>query len=135
QDWGRHEISYGIAGHSGDWRSEHSYWQAYGLEPPAVAFQTGRHGGRGRSFSLCSVDSPSVRVLACKQAEDSDELILRVVELDGQGQSDVRVNFGQSVLGVREVDGQEYGDAAVSHDDSGFSTSFSPYQIRTFAVT
>lgn len=134
QDWGRHEISYGIAGHSGDWRSEHSYWQAYGLEQPAVAFQTGRHAGSGRSFSLCSVDSPSVRVLACKRAEDSDELILRVVELDGQDQSAVRFDFGQSVLGVREVDGQEYGDAAVSHDDNGFGISFSPYQIRSFAV-
>ncbi|MFZ0338317.1 MAG: glycoside hydrolase family 38 C-terminal domain-containing protein, partial [Terracidiphilus sp.] len=84
QDWGRHEILFGLAGHAGDWRQGQTDWEAYRLSTPLVAFTTESHAGAlGRSFSLVSIDNPRIRILALKKSEMSDEFILRMVELDG----------------------------------------------------
>ncbi len=69
-----------------------------------------------------------------KKAEESDELILRMVELDGKPQPDVHVAFAAPITNARAVNGQEQpvGDA---HTESGeLITSFSAYQPRTFAL-
>ena len=42
QDWGRHEFTYGLAGHSGDWRTAQTDWQALRLNQPPLAFETQR---------------------------------------------------------------------------------------------
>jgi alpha-mannosidase len=39
------------------------------------------------------VSNSPVRVLALKKAEDSDEIVLRVVELNGKQAPDVHVSF------------------------------------------
>ena len=39
QDWGRHDIVYGLYGHEGDWRQGQSEWQARRLNQPLVAFE------------------------------------------------------------------------------------------------
>src|SRR6202041_458825 len=84
QDWGHHDIVLGLAGHSGDWRHEQTVWQAYRLSDPLISFTTEKHpGALGKGFSLMRVSNPAVRVLALKKAEESDELILRMVELNG----------------------------------------------------
>ncbi len=38
QDWGRHEIVYGIAGHAGDFRKGGTDWEALRLDQPLAAF-------------------------------------------------------------------------------------------------
>ena len=37
----------------------------------------------GRSFSIVDISNPRIRLLALKKAEQSDEVIVRLVELDG----------------------------------------------------
>src|SRR5205807_5917186 len=83
QDWGHHEFVYGLAGHAGDWRKEQTDWQALRLNQPLIAFETSQHAGPlGKSFSLLHLDNSRVRVLALKKAEQSDEVIVRVVEIE-----------------------------------------------------
>lgn len=135
QDWGRHEILYGIAGHAGDWRDAQTGWEAMRLSQPPIAFQTSPHDGQlGRSIGLLSVNNPDVRVMAIKKAEDSDEIIVRLVELTGRPADDVQVKFPSAVVAAREVNGQEQpiGDARLI--DGNLTTSFSAYQLRSFAV-
>lgn len=80
QDWGHHEFVFGLTGHAGDWRSAQTDWQAYRLNQPMMAFQTvGHKGPLGKSFSLLHLNNPRIRVLALKKAENSDEIILRMV--------------------------------------------------------
>ena len=103
QDFGHHELVYGIAAHQGDWRQEHTPWQAWAMDQPLVAFQSPKHeGALGRDFSLLGVNNPSVRVLALKKAEASDEIVVRVVETDGLPQQGVRIAFAQRISGARE---------------------------------
>ncbi len=135
QDIGHHEFVYGIAGHAGGWRESETDWQGQRLNAPLIAFSTSKHDGAlGREFSLLKVSSPRVRVLALKKAELSDEVIVRLVELDGRPQPDVRVSFAAPVVSAREVNGQEQpvGDATVR--DGALVTSFTAFQPRTFAI-
>jgi alpha-mannosidase len=135
QDWGHHEFVFGLAGHSGSWQQAQTDWQAYRLNDPLIAFQTTKHAGSlGKSFSLVHIDNPRIRVLALKKAEASDDVILRMVELDGKAAQDVRVSFPSSVAAAREVDAQERLIGPATVDNGLLVTSFTAYQPRTFAL-
>ncbi len=135
QDIGHHEFIYGFAGHSGGWRDAQTDWQAQRLNTPLFAFTTARHdGAMGRSFSLLKVSNPRIRVLAVKKAELSDEVIVRLVELDGKPQPDVKVSFAAPITAAREVNGQEQPVGSATVADGALVTSFTAYQPRTFAL-
>lgn len=135
QDWGHHEFTYGLAGHAGDWRAAQTDWQAQRLNQPLVAFAATRHAGAlGKSFSLMGVSNSRVRVLAVKKAEESDEVIVRLVELDGKSAPGVRLRFAGSVASAREVTGQEQPLGAARVEKGELVTDFGPYQLRTFAL-
>ena len=135
QDWGHHEFVYGLASHSGDWRSEQTDWQAERLNQPLIAFQSSRHpGGLGKSFSILRVSDSRVRVLALKKAEDSDEVIVRIVELDGRPATNVRLSFAAPVVSAREVNGQEQPLGRATVNNGQLVTSLGRYQPRTFAL-
>ena len=135
QDWGHHEFIYGLASHAGDWRTEQSDWQAQRLNQPLLAFQSSSHAGvLGRTFSILQVNNSRVRVLALKKAEDSDEVIVRIVELDGRAASNVRLKFAGPVISAREVNGQELPLGPATVINGQLVTSLDHYQPRTFAV-
>jgi len=135
QDWGHHEFVFGLAGHANDWRQAQTDWQAYRLNDPLIAFVTTQHpGSLGKSFSLVHLSNPRVRVLALKKAEASDELVLRMVELDGKPAPDVRVSFAGKVAAAREIDGQEQPVGPAKVSGGTLTTSFSSYQPRSFAI-
>jgi alpha-mannosidase len=135
QDIGHHEILFGLAGHAGDWRQAQTDWQAYRLNQPLIAFQSSSHPGElGKTFSLMNANQSRIRVMALKKAELSDEVIVRLVEMDGKPANNVHIAFAAPVLAAREVNGQEQplGPAQVAKGE--LVTSFSGYQPRTFAV-
>ena len=76
-----------------------------------------------------------MRVLALKKAEQTDEVIVRLVELDGKPADDVRLSFAAPVIAAREVNGVEMpvGPATVANGE--LVTKLGMYQPRTFAVT
>jgi alpha-mannosidase len=137
QDWGHHELVYGIAGHTGDYRAAGTDWQAWRLDEPMMSFTSSKHAGAlGKSLSLVRVSNPRVRVMAFKRAELSNEYVVRVVELDGKPQRDVRLSFAAPVVKAREVNGQEQPIAgAVTIANGSVVTSLSPFQVRSWAVT
>jgi alpha-mannosidase len=135
QDWGHHEITFGIAGHTGDWRSSGTDWQAYRLDTPLVAFETEKHAGTlGKSFSLIRINNPRIRLLAVKKAEQSDETIVRLVEMDGKPAAGVKIEFAGPISSAREVNGQELPVGTATVTRGVLETSFSAYQPRTFAL-
>jgi alpha-mannosidase len=135
QDIGHHEFVFGMAGHAAGWRQAQTDWQAQRLNDPLIAFETSRHAGPlGREFSLLKVSNPRIRLLALKKAEESDEMIVRLVELDGNPQPDVRISFSTPITAAREVNGQEQPVGSAALNDGALVTSFSAYQPRTFAI-
>jgi alpha-mannosidase len=135
QDWGHHEFKYGITSHFFDWRDGSTIWHALTFDQPLIAFRTGKHAGAlGKRFSLLKVSGQSVRVLALKKAEESDDVIVRIVEAEGKAAHDVKLTFAAPVVSAYEANGQErrVGDAAIK--EGSLVTSLTPYQLRTFAV-
>ena len=83
-----------------DWRRAGTDWHAQRLNQPLIAFESSKHTGPlGRTFSIVRTNSSRVRVLALKKAEDSEEVIVRIVELDGRD----LVGPGELQLGVQEL--------------------------------
>jgi alpha-mannosidase len=135
QDIGHHRILYGLASHEGDWRQGQTDWQAYRLNDPLIAFQSPKHPGPlGRSFSLMKISNSRVRMLALKRAEQSDELVLRVVEMDGKPEPDVHIAFVAPIVAARAIDAQEQplGPATVTKGE--LVTPMGAYEPRTFAL-
>jgi len=137
QDWGHHELVYGISGHTGDYHAAGTDWQAWRLDDPMMSFVAAKHAGSlGTSFSLVRVSNPRVRVLAVKRAEESNEYVVRVVELDGKPERNVRISFAAPVAKAREVNGQEQPlPNAVTVANGAIVTSLSPFQLRSWAIT
>jgi alpha-mannosidase len=135
QDFGHHQIVYGLSAHEGDWRKGRTDWQAYRLNQPLIAFVTSAHeGALGKVFSLLKVSDPRVRVLALKKAENSDEVVVRAVETDGQDAKDVAIKFASPVVSASELDGQERTIGTAKVSEGVLAASFTPYQIHTFKV-
>jgi len=142
-DWGHHQILYGITGHADGWREAGSYWSAFRLSTPLESFVTEPHPGKlGPSFSIASISNPHVRLLAMKKAEDSGDVIVRMVELNGKPAPNVRITFAGPVIAARSVNGQEQPlaqpiaqpKAAATIHNGVLETSFTPYQMQSFAI-
>ncbi|HJP90385.1 MAG TPA: glycoside hydrolase family 38 C-terminal domain-containing protein [Pyrinomonadaceae bacterium] len=135
QDLGHHEFVYGLAAHAGDWRSAQTDWQAQRLNQPLIPFSSSKHPGRlGKTFSILRLNNSRVRVLALKKAEDTDEVIMRIVELDGRAAPDVRIAFAAPVIAAREVNGQELPVGTATINRGELVTNLGRFQPRTFAV-
>src|SRR5438874_936270 len=135
QDIGHHDIVFGLAGHSNDWRAGQTDWQAYRLNDPLVAFEATKHSGSlGKQFSLVHLNNPRIRVLALKKAEQGDEIVLRMVEMDGKPAEDVHITFASPVLAAREINGQEQAVGSGRVGGGELVTSFTANQPRSFAL-
>jgi alpha-mannosidase len=135
QDWGHHWFVYGLAAHAQDWRQGQTDWQAWRLNQPLIVFETDQHpGALGKKFSLLRINNGRIRVLALKKAENTDEIIVRLVELNGDPQHNVRLSFAAPVSAAREVNGQEEPLGTATVEGGELVANFGPYEPRTFAV-
>jgi hypothetical protein len=100
-----------------------------------MAFRAPKHeGSLGKSFSMLTVSTMQVAVKAMKQAELTEETVIRVQELFGKDASEVKVKFPAGILSAREVNGIEetVGEAFINNGQLVFNLK--PYQPKTFAV-
>ena len=135
QDWGHHEFIYGLAAHAGSWQQGKTDWQAQRLNAPLIAFQSTNHAGAlGKSFSLLRLDSDHVFVSAVKKAEDSNEVVVRLIEMRGEKVPTLHVALAGPITTAREVNGQELPEGQASVVKGELETSLEGYGIRTFAV-
>jgi alpha-mannosidase len=134
-DIGFHTFSYAIGGHKGDWRDGLSQWSATRLNQPLVAFVAPKHqGSLGNSFSMLSLNNNQVAVKALKQAERSDEIVIRVQELFGKDAKGVKAVFPTAILSAREVNGIEETMGVAVIENGQLLFDLKPYQPKTFAV-
>jgi alpha-mannosidase len=135
QDWGHHEFEYGLTSHAGDWQTSDAAWQAYRLDDPLIAFESDKHtGALGKSVSLLKSSDDDVRVMALKRAENSDETVVRVVEMSGKPAQDVRLTFAAPVVSAREINGQELPMGVASVSKGELVVNLGPYEIKSYAV-
>jgi alpha-mannosidase len=84
-DRGRHHFRFAIYPHAGDWRAARTERVAAEYNTPLLAASEAPHAGAlGRAATFASVDAPGVELAWVKRAEDSDALVLRLVEWSGR---------------------------------------------------
>ncbi|HTH83277.1 MAG TPA: glycoside hydrolase family 38 C-terminal domain-containing protein [Mucilaginibacter sp.] len=136
QDFGRHQFTYSIAGHAGDWKNETTLWQPAFLNQPVVPFETTRHEGQlGKSLSLASLNTKQVAIRAIKQAENTNEIVVRLQELTGSLVKNVSLSMASKIMSAREINGVEDEVGSATIKDGKLLVDMNPYQPRTFAVT
>ncbi|MBF0196152.1 MAG: alpha-mannosidase [Planctomycetes bacterium] len=134
QDWGRHDMTYALYGHKGDWRNG-SDAQGRSLNQPLRAFTTNSHkGSLGKSFSFLGVSTDQVDVRALKKAEDSDAMILRLQELTGKPVGPMHISFAAPIAEAWEVNGQERKIGPAKFKGNKLFLDMGTYGIHSFAV-
>ena len=136
QDFGIHDMLYAVAGHSGDWRTGGTQWQAARVNEPLIPVQTTRHkGSLGKSFSFLRTSNAGVSVVALKKAEDEEKIIVRLLESTGKPAQDVRVSLATAVGTATEVNGQEQPIGSAKVEGGSLVCDLTPNQLRAFALT
>ena len=135
QDWGIHDVKYGIYAHSGDWVYAGTPWQGSFLNAPLVAFETSKHNGAiGKEISLLKINSGKVDVMAFKKAEESGYYIVRFNELYGKDAKGIAVSFPGKIVDAYEVNGQERKIGSANFANGLLNFDMTKFLIRSFAV-
>jgi alpha-mannosidase len=135
QDWGRHEILYGLAGHVGDFRRGGTDWQGFRLDQPPAAFLVPSHpGALGKALSLMSISNGRVRALTLKRSEQGDEVVVRLVEMSGKPAAGVKISFAAPLAAAREINGVEDPVGPAQLAGNVLIADFKPFEVRSFAV-
>ena len=104
QDWGRHEFSYAIVGHEGDWREGRPHMEALRFEQRLAAFVVPKHKKpKASSLSLMQISNPQVNIQAVKMADDGSGIVVRLQELHGKSCEEVSPLNGVAVRGRRRT--------------------------------
>ncbi len=86
---GKFNISYALYPHAGDWKNgvwaegEDFNIPVYAAEPPSLALVKA-HSSRPEEASFFSIDAGNVTLTGMKRAEDGNELIVRLAEVEGK---------------------------------------------------
>ena len=136
-DQGRHEITYSLYPHSGDWRKADTVRRGYELNNPLIAITTTNHAGRlPKEHSFLRVEPSNLVVTAFKRAEDSGDLILRFYESQGKpGAAGIR--FGTGVKSVCEADLMErpLNKPPIPVAGGRISAPFGKWEIKTLRIS
>jgi len=132
QDWGRHQFTYCVTGHKGDWRQGKSHWEAMRFEQRPSAFAVPKHKGEGSSFSLLNINIDQVNIQAVKMAEDGSGVVVRLQELYGQQCNGVKLSIALPIVTAEEIDGAERPlNLRLATKKNVLSLDFAPYELKT----
>ncbi len=135
QDWGRHEFTYGLTGHKGDWTTEKLHKNAMRFEQRPAAFVVPKHNGNESSLSLININTDQVNIQAVKMAEDGSGVVVRLQELYGKKASNVTLSAIKSIIAAEEIDGAERPlNIDVPTRKGKLSLKFSPFEIKTLLL-
>ncbi|MCH2143824.1 MAG: glycosyl hydrolase-related protein [Phycisphaerales bacterium] len=138
-DRGRHEFSYGLMPHGGDWRSAgvDEEAEAFGCRMRSVPAPAGVHGriNDGWSALPVSCSDTSVEIAACKPSESGDGVVVRIVERRG-GTGSVRIELptGRSTGTLVDLHENPIEDEAIEVRSGGLEVKIGPYQIRSILM-
>lgn len=132
-DRGRHEFTYALLPHLGDWAAGETVRRAWELNAPLICAPVASGGAASTTTrSFFQIEGPAV-ASALKRAEDGDGTILRVYEANGgRGRVSVRASFPLR----RVVTCTQAEDAIAEAPLQGDAVSFDilPFQIMTFRI-
>jgi len=130
-----HAFTYALYPHPGSPIEGGVVRAAYELNVPLRTTATDGHvGSEPREVSFIEVDAPNVIVEAVKQAEDDNDVILRLYECAHAGASAI-VRFGFPVRAAAEVNLMEEQPRALQVVDDTVEVVLGPFEIKTLRLS
>ena len=138
---GKFTISYALFPHEGNWTN--GVWQegddynvpVSAVEPPSMALGKA-HASRPETSSFFSLEGKGVHLTGIKKAEDSEDMIIRLVEVEGEEKSFL-LNLPGDVSSVRklnliELPVSESAEATI--DGHAVRLTIKPHEIVTLGI-
>ena len=125
QDLGRHEFTYSLLPHKGDFVEGRVVEEAYALNNPMDVFKGTDTTGCGSFFT---VDNPQIEIDAVKKSEDGKYLVVRFHDFAGAKQK-VKITPGFAYKAWAECDLRERAVSAFT--DSKVELELHPFEIKT----
>ncbi len=133
-DFGVHEFSFAVMGHSGDWKSGQVPDHSVHFEETPVCSLVPRHSGElGDSLKLIDSIDSSAKLTAVKKSEDSEGYIFRLFEKYGKQNIPFSIKLDRPVHSVEDLNGFEEKNETSSVDSikNSLSGQLSAYEIKT----
>ncbi len=138
---GKFNISYALYPHSGDWTN--GVWlegDDYNLpvqanEPPSLALER-EHATRPEEDSFISINAEGVFMSGFKKAEDTEELIVRMVESEGEAKM-VTLKLFKDIESARKLNLIELpisGNPEIRIEGNFVSFKINPHEILTLGI-
>ena len=133
-DEGRHEFTYSLYAHGGNWKDALTVRHGYELNYPLLARQTERHTGiLPEQHSFAELKAENVVLSAVKKAEDDDATIYRFYEWAGK-ESDIELWPAAVLESAVETDLMERPLQPLETKQGGVIVHTKPYEIKTVRV-
>ena len=135
QDLGYHRFTYSLMPHAGKLDRANASANADRLNRRLKAFAATPHKGTlGKSWSPMTTDNRNIAVMALKQAESSDEIVVRVYETSGTDTRNATLTFPTSILAAVEADGTEKAIGKADFSGNKLTFAVKPNSIKTFKL-
>ena len=118
-DKGMHEFTYSLYPHEGDWYEGKTQEKAFDLNNRLKVYN-----GESNLAEIVELNNDSIMVSAIKQAEDSDDIIIRLYDFGGCSH---KLNIDYKGSGIEETDLMEN-----QYDKTTFDMK--PYEIKTYRI-
>jgi len=132
---GRYEFTFSLMPHIGEIKPSSLTMFGNEVNYPLIPYVTDIHRGKlDKSLEIIKVEPKNVVVSTLKKAEDNDDMILRIYEVDGY-ERDVKVTLGLPLRSYVETDllEQPVGNE-VQCKDNTIALSLKPYEIKTIRI-
>jgi YD repeat-containing protein len=135
-DQEEHRFTYSLYPHAGGWRDAQTVREAADLNDPADVVLAEAHGGElPPRHAFVQLDAKGVTLEAVKRAEDSDAMILRLVERHG-GEELVALTVDAPLAAAAECDLLEHEEQSLPVEERRrVRLLMRPYEIRTMKFT
>ncbi len=133
-DMGLNRFGFGVYPHGGETQKIISRADCFCQKMHTFITEAHR-GSLGNEYSAVKVSSDKVRVSALKKAEDSNRIVIRLVEYTGTSEENVTVEFPHKIVEAFEVRGDEKEIGSVSAEGKKLCINMAANEIRSFAIT
>ena len=135
-DQGQHVIRYSIYPHLGDWRRSDTPRRGLELNNPLIPVFTNRHPGTLPEELTFIEIAPSNLILTClKQAEGSNDLILRFYECEGrEGTALIRLRVPAKAIYETDLAERDLGKPAIPIRSGQVKVPFGKWEIKTLRI-
>jgi alpha-mannosidase len=132
-DLGRHHFRYALYPHAGDFRDAGVVDEGYRFNVPLLIQPASLRAGQPDSLSFLQVDQANVVIDTVKQAEDSQDWIVRLYESHG-ARCKVRLSSPLPVSSAARCNLLEEEEGVLSWQDGGVALDVLPFKIITIKL-